>query len=779
MDPLTFAEFRLAPLPVPLTPLVGRKREVDAVASLIGQPDVRLVTVTGTAGVGKTRVAVKTASRLAADFPERIGFVPLAPISDPAHVLPAIAQSLDLKGADERSLGRRLALAFRSSEIVLVLDNFEHVVAAAPHLAELLGEVPTLKLLVTSRSALRVEGEHEFEVEPLPLAEAEELFRDRVRAIRPGLVLTENDVPAIAQICVRLDKLPLAIELAAARGRVLNPTELLARLGDRLGLLGSGHRDAPARQRTMRDAIAWSYDLLFADEQALLRRLSVFVGGFSLEAAESVCGAFDVAHIDVLEGIDALIGQSLLRRDAEGPHGDAPQPRFAMLEMIREFALERLAQCGEGAAVNRAHAVFFTDLAERVAPTHPIGGRQPWLHLLQPDRDNLRAALAWQLAHREREGAMRLSAALLSFWVGIGEMGEGRSWLERALAAWDEDATTLLAFRVRNAAGYLAYWLGDYGGARNHLQRALQNARELGDVDEICFTLLILGGVFEFEGDDATAKEQYTEALNLARTAGDHERVASALRNLGDLAFREGDLVAATDLTIQAIAGYRTLGNGQLLLAMSLAILGAIRLVTDEVTAAADAYRESLNILVFHGFPVGIADTFAGIAWLAVRTGRPMSAARLLGASEALCEALGVPVLPAHRQHALAIAETRANLDAATLEDAWSAGRRLSISEAVDEARLITVPPTSTVTSDPPHGAGDNASHLTRREAEILSLLAAGLTAPEIGSRLSLSDRTVERHTENLYRKIGVHRRAEAVAYALSHGHNGDALPLS
>jgi predicted ATPase/transcriptional regulator with XRE-family HTH domain len=429
-------------LPTALTSFVGRDREVGQVGDLLAQADVRLLTLTGPPGIGKTRLSLAVAKARRHAFAHGVCFVPLAPLADPALVLPTVAQTLGLQEGTGQLIAQILSAYLRDKQLLLVLDNFEQVLAAAPAIAALLTQVPHLKLLVTSRAPLHVYGEHEFPVPPLELpaavpsvtalqqVAAVSLWVQRAQAVRPDFTLTEANAAAVAAICQRLDGLPLAIELAAARSKLFSPPALLARLADAplLELLAGGPRDHTDRQRTLRGAIAWSYDLLDAEEQRLFRRLAVFVGGGTLEAVEAVSNGAGDLRIAVGEGLLLLVEHSLLQAHA----GVDGTPRFEMLVTIHGYAQERLVESGEADAIRRQHALYYLALAERAEPLLRGAEQQPWLDRLEREHDNLRAALGWALAQGEGELAQRLAGALWRFWAGRGYLTEGRAGMQRA-----------------------------------------------------------------------------------------------------------------------------------------------------------------------------------------------------------------------------------------------------------------------------------------------------------------------------------------------------------
>ncbi len=485
-------------LPVQPTSLIGREKEVAAVLDLLQREEVRLLTLTGPGGTGKTRLGLQVAAELAERFTDGVFFVNLAPISDPELVVPTLAQTLNVKEIAEQTLLDLLKASLHWKHLLLLLDNFEQVLGAAVYVADLLAACPNLKVMVTSRMTLHIRGEQEYAVPPLAVPdpkhlpdlvvlsqyEAVALFIQRAQAARPEFQVSNANAPAVAEICVRLDGLPLAIELAAARIKVLPPRALLARLGQRLAVLTNGPRDAPVRQQTLRNTIKWSYDLLDSQEQQLFQRLSVFAGGCTLEAIESVCAAFGDEVGTVLDAVASIIDKSLLQQTEQKVRQEGGEPRLVMLETIREYGLERLKGDGEREAIQQAHADYYLALAEDTEP-ELAGPRQAvWLERLEREHDNLRAAMQWSLepgedGHR-REMALRLGGALQRFWIVRGHWSEGRNFLERALAESKEVAASVQVKALITAAN-LAHVQADNDRAEALAEKSWALCKELGD----------------------------------------------------------------------------------------------------------------------------------------------------------------------------------------------------------------------------------------------------------------------------------------------------------
>lgn len=683
----------VARLPQPLTPLIGRAQECARLTSLLQEDAVRLVTLTGPGGVGKTRLALAVAERLGEAFPEGRIFVDLAPLRDPALVLAHIAATLGVRESAGRTLIDGIHEVLREREVLLVLDNVEHLLPAAPVVLDLLAACPTMKVVATSRAPLRVRGEREYpvpvlrlptpedvrDIAVLALTEAVAFFVDRVQAVQPDFALTADSAAAVVEICQRLDGLPLALELAAARTKILPVPTLRARLGPRLPLLTRGTRDAPERQRTLHDAIAWSVDLLDAEERCLFARLGVFVGGWTLEAAEAV--VHRAGEVDIVEGLAALADLSLIRLDEP-----APEPRYGMLETIREFAQDRFTAGDDEPWVRQAHAAYFLRLAELAQPQlyGPEQGR--WLRRLEVEHPNVRVALETLAASDDRAAHLRLAAMLGDFWWMHSHLAEGRAHLERALAR--TDARSSDRAEALKSLGALASAQGDCAAAESWLRHGEALARSLNLPAVLWQALFERGVIVHLAGDDDQAVSLFEAALAVARESHDAQATGVALTVLGDAAYSRGDLEAAERLTAEALALLRAVG-AQFELSMVLSSIGVLALARGDLARAIAAYQEALERALRIDVAFAVADALAGFAAIAAARGNHSAAAQVLAATETVREASRRARIPHDARYAQTLQTVRTVLGEVAFVAAWDAGRALPVEEAVTLPRSL------------------------------------------------------------------------------------------
>ncbi len=835
--PLKTLDSRLHNLPVQLTSLIGREQEVTAVQNLLLREDVRLVTLTGPGGTGKTRLGLQVAAELCEVFTDGVFLVNLAPLSDPMFVLPTIAQTLGIGKGGGKPLLEHMREELQQKKVLLVLDNFEQVVSAAPHMTDLLVACPKLKLLVTSREVLRVRAEHEFVVPPLALPDrtslaeqtellhyaAVNLFHQRVMAVKPDFQITPANARAIAEICIRLDGLPLAIELAAARMKLLSPQALLARLSQLLQILTSGVRDSPARQQSLRNTIAWSYNLLKAEEQQLFRRLSVFNGGCTLEAIEAIQTALEKEPdvVQVVDGVTSLIDKSLLQCTEQEDN----ESRLWMLETIREYAWECLRESGEEESILRAHASYYLALVEE-AELHLKGAQQlQWLRRLDREQENLRAALGWLIAHEEGEKALRFCVSLWLFWQTRGYWSEGRRWLKTALALPEAGKRTTLRAIVLSAAGELAAVQGDLQEAHVLLAESVALCRELDNDHGVVFPMSTLGRVMAQQGDHAAAasllKECITlcrksgstwelsrslltlgyiawlqgdlkqaialtkESLMLAREMGDKGRIAHALNNLGHLFWDQGDLVQARAHAEEGLKLIRELGDKVLLISF-LETLGSILCSQDDLEQAVVCFTEGYSktqelgnethITEGHSLELErethIAWHLVGLAKVAIAQKQFMRAARLYAAFEVRLD-INKAFGPHERDnYKRTLNNLRTRLGKQAFQRAWSEGRTMTVEHILgNPEEIIMLEPTLEeslpLSNDKISPLSIYPAGLTTREVEVLKLVALGLTDVQVAAKLVISPRTVNAHLTSIYNKLGINSRAAAAHFAI------------
>ena len=750
-------------LPRPLTSFVGRERELAEARKLLERSC--LLTLTGPGGSGKTRLCIELATSVAGDYPDGVYFVRLAPVRDPRLVPSSIAQSIGLPDSKGRPLVEHLAHHLQGRKLLIVLDNFEHLLPAAPVVADLLSGARGLRIVVSSRSPLRVSGEQECPVPPLELprqapstaasvsaCESVRLFTERAAAVVPGFAVDEQNAAAVAQIVSRLDGLPLAIELAAARVRLLSPGAILERLEHSLGLLTGGSRDLPDRQRTLRATIEWSYDLLGDEGRKLLAACSVFRGGIPLEVIESVCAQAGTG-MSVLDGLQELVDQSLLRQVRP-----AGATRYLMLETIREFATERLAVTPEDAARLRgAHAAAFLSMAGAAGRPLTGPGQKDWLERLDLEHNNLRAAIDWY-RQEDPPAALRMAAAMSLFWSLHGHYTEGRQRLRQLLALVPEENT--MRVRALNGAAWLAIDQGDYPDADRLLGESAELSRRLNDKIGEGMAAIFLSRCLLSSDRIAEAAPYPERGFALLIEARDRPGIALALFYRALNAQFTGNTATACELQERCAAMCEELGFASLR-ARSLQLLGIARVDLGHLTAARAALQEGLPASIGLGdrfvIPVGLT----GFAGLAAKTGKHRMALRLAGAAEAYRDAYESAVPEPNRAYLdswLAPSFRAAGTTAARL---LAEGRQMSLTAALEYA-LANEPEQAWRT-------GPGAA-LTRREAEVAVLAARGLTNRDIAARLCLSVRTVEVHVDRILTKLGFRTRTQLAAWAHEQG---------
>lgn len=791
-------------LPVQLTSFVGRERDLAEVARLV--TSTRLVTLTGPGGVGKTRLALEVATAALSGFPDGCWLVELAPLTDQRLVAGAVLATLGAREEPERSPVATLADLVQGKRLLLVLDNCEHLVSACAGLVEtLLRDCPDLQILATSRHPLAVAGEVNWRVAPLAapnshevppprlLAEldAVQLFLDRARAAQPSFALTEANATAVAGICRRLDGLPLALELAAPWVKALAVGQIVERLDDCFSLLARDSAMAPARQRTLKATMDWSSELLSEPERVLFRRLAVFSGGWTLDAAEAVCavgpsgGPADASDGGLpAERVLPLLAQLIDRSLVEvAEHEGAARYRF--LEPIRQYAGERLRAAGEEAAFVRRHRAWLAELVERAEAEWRGEHQASWLARLDAEHDNLRAALDRRAGSPiDMEAVLRVAGAVWWFWLMRGHVREGRAWLADLLAAAPPKRTATRA-KALSTAGRLALVQGDYRTARSSLEASLVIWRELGRLEHVADALHDLGQSAHSEGDLARARGLLEESLGLARELGDQIRLYLALDHLGELVQDLGDDDGAASLYEQALEIQRTLGHRRGMV-VSLTNLGSLAQRRGDYVRAEALHRESLDLVVGLGDRRRTVACLEGLAAAASSRGDAERAAHLFGAAEALREAAGVTLPPPHRTlRAPRVAAVRAAMRPEAFSAAWSAGRTMSLDEAVHYARQGPTAERPADRTDLPDSGVVRAaatgrtarrasslpeSSLTAREREVAILVARGFTNRQIAEALVITEGTAGSHLEHILAKLGFRSRAQVAAWAVAQG---------
>ena len=789
--------------------LVGREADIAGVSALLREPGVRLVTLTGVGGVGKTRLARALADESAAAFPDGSVFVPLAPLHDPAHVLSAIARALDVREEGDRPLVDAIYAELGGLEMLLVLDNFEHVMEAATVVADILDRCPSVSVLVTSRSSMRLTGEREYLVEPLDLPALDRmpppaelanvpalaLFVQRARMVVSDFSLTDDNSAAVAAICSRLDGVPLALQLAAAGLKLLSPPQMLERLANPLDLLVGGPRDMPARQQTLRTTLEWSYGLLTPSQQRVFARLAVFAGGCTPPAAEAI-GGLGIPGAGVLSDLIALVDHSILRR-REMANGEA---RLGMLQTIHAFALEGLTQSGEEPAVRAAHADLYLALVEEAAPAFRFDTPRAVLDRVEAEHDNLRAALRWCLQTGDAARAVRLSAALARFWLVRGHLSEGRGSLDAALALDPSSAPPGPRARALWGAGILAHYQNDYDLAVQRFRESLDLARALGDREAEANALSGLATTVGRHQDPEAASDMYAQALQIAGELGDARMVATLRQGLATILWYRGDLDAARPLLRQSLAevealglvydavairqilGWLALDDGRLDEARTMLEASAVALcqlqdrwgvarcrlglgytadAAGDLAAARAQFADCLRIVGELGHKLITCGCLGGLAIAAAADGRPERAARLFGAATAIR-------LTINANHSALVQEAQRRGTAAARqalgEQAFTRAFATGEAMTLDEARALAERE-AREGDDAAQGAG-----LTLAELRVLRLVAGGLSNAQAAAELVVSERTVHAHLRTIYRKLGVGNRAAATRFAVEHG---------
>jgi predicted ATPase/DNA-binding NarL/FixJ family response regulator len=754
-------------LPVELTSLVGREREIVEIEGLLAGRSTRLLTFTGPGGSGKTRLALAVVREVMGRFEDGACWVELAPLSDPELVSQAVASALGMREGPGRTLSEAIVEDLKAKDLLLVLDNCEHLIDACAALADtLLVSCPNLKILAPSREALGITGERTYLVPPLsspdprglpPLEElgryeAVGLFLERAGAANSAFELTAENAPAVARLCRRLEGVPLAIELAAARTRALSVGQILERLEDPLRVLSGTDRTAPERQRTLRGALDWSHELLGEQERRLFGRLSAFAGGWTLEAAEAVGSGDGIDEEDVLDVLSALVDKSLVVAET----GSEGASRYRMLEPVRQYAREKLESDREADAVLRRHAAFFLALAEGAEP-ELMGTRQgAWLGRLEREHDNFRAALGWALEREEAKLALGLSGTLGEFWYVRGHWSEGRRWLEMALASGAEAPDAARA-KALARAGLMTWGQGDYESSIALTEEGLGLSRRAGDDAAVAAALRTLGLAEMHRHGLERASELLEEAVGLDRASDNAAGVARSLSVLGLVAVARQDYDRALALYEEGVALARK-AEDDFALNVSLTTGAFAHLGRGEHRRVMELCEEGFELSRRLRMTLQSAIYLQVSALLAGAQGQALRLARLWGASEALRDAIGSHLTPAERSvYEPYIAAARAQVDEASWETAWSEGQQMTSDEAIGYA-LQTEEPSVT----PKDSAG-----LSGRELEVLRLVAEGLTDPQVAERLYLSPRTVGFHLRSIYRKLGVPSRAAAAKAAV------------
>jgi predicted ATPase/DNA-binding CsgD family transcriptional regulator/transcriptional regulator with XRE-family HTH domain len=775
---VTQADSPRSNLPNSRTSLIGRAPELAHVCELLASATTRLVSVTGGGGAGKTRLALQAATDLSSDFTDGVWLVELAPLADPALVARVVASILGARETPGQSPLENVVAFLQRKTLLLVLDNCEHLVSACAELAEgILAGCPRVRLLATSREPLLINGERQVRLASLAAPDAGDqlstgelarypavqLFVERAQAVVPGFHLTSETAPAVTQVCARLDGIPLALELAAARLRALALEQLVERLGDAFHLLVGGSRTAPARQQALQATLDWSYALLTEPERALFRRLAVFAGGFRLEAAEHVSApGVTSATVDLLT---SLVDKSLVVVH----HGELTA-WYRLLEPVRQYAEQLLLACGENELVRQRHAQYYVDLAECAASELAGPAQTVWLVWLDHELDNLRGALHWANACQDENTLLRLGVALVPFWEVRGYVGEGRGWLEGVLERSDQRTESRLRVPAVLGIARLALFQPDLVTAVARFAQSRTLATELGDRRLLAEAVTGLGVAHRRQGAMDVAQRLLEEGLSQHEAAGDAPGAAWALFNLGHIALNERDWARASQVLDICLQRYRALGNVRLIGLTCVEVAGAV-VQLGQVERAASLLGEGLTTLQAVGDRAFAAPCLVVVAWSAAVVGQPVRAARLLGAADALRESLGVPIAPANQLGEIGALEVIGRqLDQPQLDAARAAGRHLTLHQAFAEAETVVACMWAADQAASAAGVEPRGEALTAREQEVVRLVIQGRTDRQIAAALGTATSTASVHVKHLLAKLDLHSRWQIRDWALANG---------
>jgi predicted ATPase/DNA-binding NarL/FixJ family response regulator len=739
--------------PLPLTTFVGRKREIRQVRALVAA--ARLVTLTGAGGSGKTRLALEAARGMVAHFPEGVWLVELAALTEARLIQPALAAALQVHEQPGRPLAATLSDFLRRTQILLVFDNCEHLAAEVASMVEaFLRVAPRLHVLITSRVQLGVAGERTWNVPPLIEAEANTLFAERAGNAQEGFTVTPQNSAAIVEICRRLDGLPLAIELAAARLKTISVDEIAARLTDRFAFLTGGSSTALPRHQTLQAMMDWSHDLLPTPAQRLWRRLAVFVGGFRLEAAEAICSDDSREQIQIIDLLTILVESSLVQVEE-----NAGTRRYRLLETVREYGLRKLDEAGETATIRTRHLEWFLALARRAEPEWRGRNQGVWLNQLEEDVDNVRAALEYSRTDAESiDDGLALTSALWLFWHSRGHIGESRQWLRRLL---DQARPGRARAYGLNVAGFMAYVQGDTAGAVPLLEESLSLNETLGDRAGANFSLLRLGIGLYYHNDLERAVAVLERALSRYREASDRIGIYISAYELAEALTMQGDYARAATLHEESLALKEQQGDAWHI-ALSYFGLGLLAWRQGDHRQAITRLRESIELRQELEEWWGLTRAIEALAWVEASRGDLRRATHVMGAANGMLERGSTRLSPnylVHHEHALQMA--RAGSSAQEFEAAWAAGHHLTAPQAVRYALKG---------GSLPAGETRKPGEVSPREAEIAGMVASGMTNRQIAARLHLAERTVDAHVEHIMNKLGYRSRAQIAAWAATRG---------